>query len=197
MKSTPSINNGCLLQRNFLEKEQCDAIIDYFEKVNAMGFSYGREENHLVKDDQSYSIIDTPNFVVNFKANWTMFSPISQQIANAFGPYLEKYSVLRANNYQIYDMKIQKTEVGQGYHGWHDDGPAGGIAESRNRAVTFIIYLNDVEEGGETEMLYDPRRIKAEAGKLLIFPSNYMWTHRGNMPISNTKYILTGWIEYV
>ena len=64
------------------------------------------------------------------------------------------------------------------------------------RILNFLCYLNTVDEGGETELLYYPKRIKAEAGKLLLMPAGYTHTHRGNPPLSNDKYILTGWVEY-
>jgi len=59
-----------------------------------------------------------------------------------------------------------------------------------------MIYLNDVEEGGETEFLYYARRIKPTQGTLLIWPAYFTHAHRGNPPLSNTKYIITGWIEF-
>jgi hypothetical protein len=36
--------------------------------------------------------------------------------------------------------------------------------------------------------------VKPEAGKLLFFPATWTYPHRGMMPISNDKYIITGWI---
>jgi hypothetical protein len=186
------IDDGILIQNNFLSKEHCDYVIDYFEKTNSFGFSYPRKDPHHVKDDTSISLMDTDVVIRNYKAQWNIFGGLSEQIKKMFELYKTKYSVLQSHNFQIFDIKIQKSEVGQGYHVWHDDG--GGRDP---RATTFIIYLNDVEEGGETELLYKPKRIKSEAGKMFMFPANYMWTHRGNPPISNTKYILTGWIEYV
>ena len=71
----------------------------------------------------------------------------------------------------------------------------GGTATSK-RLLAYTIYLNDVEEGGETEFLYYPKRIKAKKGTLCLFPCGFTHTHRGNPPISNIKYIATGWIEF-
>ena len=67
------------------------------------------------------------------------------------------------------------------------------ILACAGRMLVWTIYLNDVLEGGETEFLYHSERHKAEEGKIVIFPANYMCAHRGNPPLSNTKYILTGW----
>lgn len=61
--------------------------------------------------------------------------------------------------------------------------------------MAFIVYLNDVEGGGETEFLYLGRRVSPVQGRLVIFPAGYTHTHRGNPPLSGEKYILTGWIE--
>jgi hypothetical protein len=58
-----------------------------------------------------------------------------------------------------------------------------------------MLYLNDVEEGGETEFLYLKKRIKPQQNRLLIWPAGFTHTHRGNPPLSNNKYIITGWVE--
>ena len=60
----------------------------------------------------------------------------------------------------------------------------------------FMFYLNDVTEGGETEFLYQKCRFKPEKNTLLVWPSQFTHIHRGNPPLSNDKYIITGWIEY-
>jgi hypothetical protein len=59
-----------------------------------------------------------------------------------------------------------------------------------------MVYLNDVEEGGETEFLYQGLKIKPEKGTLVVWPSSYTHVHRGNPPYSNDKYIITGWGQY-
>ena len=90
-------------------------------------------------------------------------------------------------------MKLQKTCPGEGYHNWHTEHDRIG---SRNRLMAFMVYLNDVEEGGETEFLYQKCRFKPKRNTLLIWPANYTHVHRGNPPLSNDKFILTGWVEY-
>ena len=56
------------------------------------------------------------------------------------------------------------------------------------------LYLNTVEEGGETEFLYINKRIKAQQGRLIIFPAGFTHTHRGNPPIGQDKYIVSTWV---
>ena len=108
--------------------------------------------------------------------------------------YVNKYAVLQdMPHHQIYHVKVQKTKPTGGYHVWHCESAD---AISGRRVLVYTIYLNTIEEGGETEFLYYPRRVKAELGKLVLFPPGFTHTHRGNPPISGTKYIVTGWLEF-
>ena len=67
---------------------------------------------------------------------------------------------------------------------------------SAKRFLAFLVYLNDVEEGGETEFLYQSRRIKPKQGTMVICPSGFTHTHRGNPPLTGIKYMINGWIEF-
>ena len=58
-----------------------------------------------------------------------------------------------------------------------------------------MMYLNDDFEGGETEFLYQNKRIVPKRGQFLIWPATYTHAHRGNPPLSGKKYITTSWIE--
>ena len=69
--------------------------------------------------------------------------------------------------------------------------------ENCHRALVWTIYLNDIPEGeGETEFLYDKIRIQPRQGMGCLFPSAWMYQHRGNPVHSHTKYIATGWYWY-
>ena len=86
---------------------------------------------------------------------------------------------------------IQKYVPNTGFYTWHNDYHfRDGLG---SRILTFIWYLNTVDNGGETEFT-NGVKIKAEKGKLLMFPSTWTYSHRGCMPYSNEKYILTGWL---
>ena len=61
-----------------------------------------------------------------------------------------------------------------------------------HRTLTFIFYLNDVEEGGETT--FPEFKVKPKKGSLLLFPATWNYVHSGNIPKSDDKYIITGWM---
>ena len=108
--------------------------------------------------------------------------------------YADKYSALKtAEPHKIYTVKIQRTNVGQGYHVWHFEDSS---RNTSNRILTFILYLNDINEGGETEFLYLHKRVKPVEGRMVIWPAGFTHTHRGNPPLKDSKYIMTGWVEF-
>ena len=108
--------------------------------------------------------------------------------------YQQAYPILKEAHMKIWQGKMQKTVKGGGYHIWHCEALS---KVSRDRALAWMVYLNDVEEGGETEFLYQKTRFKPKKGQILVWPSQFTHMHRGNPPLSNDKYILTGWVEYI
>jgi hypothetical protein len=69
-------------------------------------------------------------------------------------------------------------------------------AETLHRHVMCTIYLNDGFAAGETEFLYQSRKIVPKTGSLLIAPAAFTHTHRGNRPEGGDKYIATSWILF-
>lgn len=84
-----------------------------------------------------------------------------------------------------------------GYHHWHSEiYPQNASCESLHRVLLWMFYLNDVEEGGETEFMYQGRSIAPKKGRLVIAPAGFTHTHKGNVAKSGDKYIATSWILY-
>jgi len=126
-------------------------------------------------------------------SNVLLASQINNRLlSNAFGPYVNEFVSLKdPKGWVSGSTLLQKTEPTQGYHVWHyENGGYNNIA----RHVAWMIYLNDVEDGGETEFLYQRKRIKPVRNRAVIWPGSYTHLHRGNPPLSGTKYILTGWM---
>jgi hypothetical protein len=60
-----------------------------------------------------------------------------------------------------------------------------------------MTYLNDINDGGETEFLYQNIKIKPKKGLTLIFPADWTFTHRGIASSTEEKFIVTGWYNYL
>lgn len=97
--------------------------------------------------------------------------------------------------YRLGPVQAQKYDRGTGnYNYWHCEVFPEANAEALHRTLLFMFYLNDVAEGGHTEFYYQRRAIQPKAGRMVIAPAYFTHTHRGCVPVSGDKYILTSWI---
>lgn len=93
---------------------------------------------------------------------------------------------------------LQRYRADQGgYPYWHCElYPKDASCETLHRTLLWTIYLNDGFADGETEFLYQARRIVPATGALLLAPTAFTHTHRGNRPRAGDKYIATGWVLF-
>jgi len=176
-------------------KDYCERAIKYFDSMHKQGCTRNRMQTDnakkTIKDDYAiYShdeinLQNTEDLLLIF--NETFWKIYVEQYAPNFGVLAE------AGRHNNYSFKMQKTVIGGGFHTWHFEADVRGNC---HRLLTWMVYLNDVAEGGETEFLYQHIRIKPTQGTLLIWPASFTHTHRGNPPLSNDKYVITGWTEF-
>tara|TARA_Y100001951_G_scaffold80522_1_gene68516 strand:+ start:1615 stop:2226 length:612 start_codon:yes stop_codon:yes gene_type:complete len=183
----------------YFTDELCDRYVDYFTELERINHVSPRPERKHIKDDDGCSLISNffPSKGQTQKFNMTYMNAEFLSIFwNSIYPkYAKRYSILTdLNQHKVIDLVLQKTKPGEGFHVWHCEN---GTMDTRGRIMVFSLYLNDVEEGGETEFLYLKKRFKPIKDRFLIWPSSYTHTHRGNPPLENDKYIITGWLEYV
>ena len=184
------IDNHIGLFKNFMPNELIDDYINYFNKCEQQGAVYPRKEDEMLVSDNAIDTIRDTNVAMTY--NNKPF--IDMFFKDVYPLYVQKYSYLKKlATHNILEVKIQKTKVGEGYHTWHCENAA---MKARNRILAFMVYLNDVTEGGETEFLYQKCRFKPERNTMLVWPAQFTHVHRGNPPLSNDKYIITGWVEY-
>lgn len=184
--------------KNSIPDELCDDIVSMFELEDN---KYGG----LIFAGWNREIKDTTDLIV--PKNEKRWEKVEKYLYNALNKgfieytkhlnkaeYISKnrnYSVLEFTNFHIENFMIQKYKKCEGKYVYHNDFSSDSSTE-RYRMVTFIWYLNDVCEGGETEF-WGNYTIKPEKGKLVFFPASWTYPHRGKMPISNDKYIITNW----
>jgi hypothetical protein len=183
---------------NVLTKDECQDIINYFDNSEKIGDVWSRQlsENKIAKTKKN----DSTCFI-DFRKEYCFtgapfINMINEKVYECYLLYKETYDILSSVEEHILtpSIRIQKTQVGGGYHLWHCEH---GSIQVGSRLLAWTIYLNDVHEGGETEFLYQHMRVPSKQGSVCIFPSGFTHAHRGNPPLSNDKYIITSWIEYI
>ena len=131
------------------------------------------------------------------------FIPILKENLNT---YITKYLLQISNNGDgtrtfTYSQNPNETDIapifnfqhykpGEGFYDWHNERSS---SEYANRVLVWMVFLNDIKNGGGTEFYHQKHTEKPEQGKMLIFSSEFIHTHRGQIAPSENKYILTGW----
>ena len=95
-------------------------------------------------------------------------------------------------------INLQWYAAGEGgYPYWHCElFPRDPGAETLHRHLLWTLYLNDDFAEGETEFLFQQRKVTPRTGSLLIAPTAFTHTHRGNRPQHGDKFIATSWILF-
>jgi len=181
---------------NVIPSDQCDMMIDWYESNPSLrqeGCVYDGTAGTAVRDD---SVKICKESSVPHERN-DILDIISQRTFDAYRKAFEEgmpfpdpfASPLCLNGYTI--RKYNKNE---GIFKPHYDVNGSGGTEKRLFAV--LMYLNDVDEGGETEFPEWNISVSPKKGRILLFPCNYLFLHQGNVPISHDKYMIAMFIYY-
>lgn len=195
-----------------LSKDLCDEIITKFEEQEenkGPGHTFGGVIPKI-KDTTDYDIeINNPKwsriretliaelinnikiYASNLESPMYHSQPEDIRDVNHI-PKKYNFKELEINGLIFETIMVQKYKSNKGRYVYHNDFSSE-VDKKRYRVLTYIYYLNDVEEGGETQF-WDNYKIKPQKGKLVLFPASWTYPHSGLMPLSHDKYIITGWI---
>jgi hypothetical protein len=165
----------------------CDTLIDYYK-------------NHPNKYPGCTGGIVDPSVKRSIDALLEKDAPEARlyldELVEAMKQYTTKFPY--CNNYAPFNIiegiNLQYYSPGGGYYEWHTERT--GKANTQ-RHLVFMTYLNDVEDGGETEFFHQQLKIKPKKGLTLIWPAEWTYTHRGIPSMTEDKYIITGWYSFV
>jgi hypothetical protein len=181
------LNDYIHVYDNALDLEVCDFLISFFEK----------NVNQQERCDNN----GRPNFYqFNLTENRNLSSKVTgihNHIVNKIFEYRNKYydiigKTFFPSNHSFEQFRIKKYNPGgKDRFDMHVD--VGDYVTSR-RFLSFLWYLNDVELGGNT--VFSGISIQPKKGTLLMFPPLWMFPHRGDPPISGSKYIMSSYLHY-
>lgn len=177
-------------QLNFLSEKECNLYINTFEKSNL------KHKSSLPKEIKKSSQISFHPAMMDNPISRMHWQNLASNLIKRLNQYLlETYAPLYpglnyADKLTAGPFNMQKYEPGEGFYAWHSERSTN--PQNFNRVLVWMIYLNDIEKGG-TEFQHQNHTEEAEAGKLLVWPSDWTHSHRGVISETETKYILTGW----
>ena len=182
------------MYNNVYQDGFCNHMISEFDRVLSQGLCGNRQDSEgtkkTTKQDNFYFLNLKQHVLSPFNDDEAL--PIFMNgLQRCFDDYVAEYDILKDVDLKCTSVKMQKTIPGAGYHVWHSEQ---GNGESNGRCLVYSLYLNDIEEAGETEFLYQQLRIPPKENSMVIWPAAFTHTHRGNVVHGEkSKYIVTGW----
>jgi len=177
------------LRGSYVDLNLCDKIIKFFdanENLASPGRS-GGGVNEAHKKSTDMDISQTP-----------YASEYFYELQKVLDMYIEEFPW--SNNQSPFTVtegcNLQRYKPGEGFYQWHCERD--GVRDNvRDRHLVFMTYLNDVNDQGETEFYHQDIKIKPQKGLTVIWPADWTFVHRGISSPSETKYIATGWFNYI
>ena len=124
--------------------------------------------------------------------HWYNF--ISWTVARYFDEYKRIHCDADLSVSQISEIGILKYDTG-GFYKPHTDHHL-----KFPRIISIIVYLNNDYEGGEL-VFYDPDqksnpyKINVKPGRMIMWPSNFLYPHEVRKVTKGTRYSIISWIS--
>lgn len=168
---------------NALPDDLCDWYINTFEASEVPKGEY----NEHWRRCKECSIID----------GISRWDDLKRYIKNTYDKYREEHknstlyniNTIEAPNLYRYDVDPKNPNI------FNPHVDAWNFATA-TRQISIIIYLNEVIEGGATTFNELDISITPKKGRILFFPSSFNFFHKGDAPISNSKYIIVSWLHF-
>jgi hypothetical protein len=112
------------------------------------------------------------------------YKNIFSSIDKCIWDYRNSYD-LHLNN--VEGMSLLKYQNNAQYHAHYDHSP------ENSRVLSLVACLGEEFEGGELEFPYFNKTIKLEKNSLVLFPSNFPYTHIAHPVTDGVKYSLVMW----
>jgi hypothetical protein len=181
-----TIAPGIVVCENFIEnpKKIIDAAFER-EKIE------GSREAGVVKEDQTIieknmrdtKVIDISTSFSHDVFWWTL----AQKIWSFGDMYAKNYNIAFSYMENLQFLHYYKN---QGFYNIHSD-----VAPGLPRIFSAVLYLNNVESGGETYFNNFDLSVSPIAGRLIMFPANFAYSHGAKVPESEDKYAIVTWFS--
>jgi prolyl 4-hydroxylase len=180
--------------KGFLDRPLCEWLVKRAGPLQAAARVYnpatGQPMQHDVRSNTTAQFtildLDLPMLLVRRRIAETMGVPVL---------HLERCSIFRYEPGQRFTRHVDFLDPNQAQY-----GPQ--IAQYGQRVLTFLIYLNEGFEGGETTFLLIGRKFKGGLGDAVFFHNvdetgapDQLTVHEGSPPASGQKWLLSQFIR--
>jgi hypothetical protein len=170
---TNNLFNKKIIKKLFDDNFCNDIINEGEEYANKYNWSTDRHDDYPTTDNE-------------INSNWKIFDKTKEIIYNKLFPKIEELFNVDKDNILVKEVFLVKYDMNnQKSLDYHIDGSQ----------FSFVITLNEEFEEGGTKFFSEGKTYKLNKGDCLIF--NGKNKHCGVKITSGTRYILTGFLDYV
>jgi prolyl 4-hydroxylase len=174
------------IYQGFLGPSDCKMLID---KIDADAIP-----------SSLYKGTEQPGFRTSYSCHLSRWDydigRIEDRISDTLGIENDYAETMQGQRYYIgQEFKSHHDFFHPSQNYWSDEGPAGG-----QRTWTAMIFLNEPEEGGNTDFPHLGLGIRPQSGMMLMWNNmsrdgtmNYKTLHAGTPILKGKKYIITKW----
>lgn len=182
------LNDFVQVYDNVLSKETCKTLIDLFESSDKLEKLSDDGAPNFTQYNLTKYLSDHDSSIKNIHDNLirTVFKSRDE-----YYRYIDKRCFPEKHAFEQFRIK-RYLNNGEDRFDTHVDVYT---YETARRFLSFFWYLNDVDQGGETE--FYELTIKPKTGTMVVFPPLWLFPHKGNPPISGNKYLLSTYLHYV
>lgn len=181
-----TITHYIRIYENFLSHELCDQMIHHLHSSSHKAY---QDHDYLRREESALNLYKSPD----------LFNIVRNKIIQVYNQYKQDIGSSSSNLFQCNTLEFpnivaykpsseRKEQFSNHVDGWHFD--------SCSRQISIIMYLSDLAEGGSTTFPLLNYKVNPVKGKVLVFPSNFMFMHCAEPPISDVKYACIAWLHF-
>ena len=181
----PLLSHFIRVYDQMISNELCDEMVNYLEQ----GGKSFVDHDYLRRNERALFPNQNPN----------LYQKVVDVVKKSYQKYKEDIGPVSSNLYPAnqleYPMIASYTPNPERKHQFSDHADAWHF-DSCSRQISLIMYLRDVTEGGNTTFTYMDTSVQPVKGRVLVFPSNFLYMHRADPPVSDTKYVCICWLHF-
>ena len=176
--------------KGLLTEDLCRTAIENYQRDPRRhpGYTVGSRGENKSYDEVKVST----DLGIDSEGVWTaIHEQLHQTVSRVVVSIAAQFPSLRVWPLRTTGYKIQHYRKNEGHFKWHFDALGPGAWE---RQLALVIFLNSVDEGGETSFHRQNLRVRPVAGDALLFPTFWTHMHCGEIPRSEDKYIVSSFV---
>lgn len=183
------MDNYIRVYDNVLTSEECYYYINLIENnPKRMGQFHNKEGVSSINSDIKLS--EDINISYSFPE---AAENLLKLFCNILDRYEEDISIkLNLKNCEHFVGRVYRKD--KGHYNTHVDCYS---KKTIGRALSILLYLNDINKGGELVFPNQNKNIEARKGRIVVFPSYWMYRHGANIPLDTDRYMIRTFMNLI